>query len=188
MYLAEKYNNPWFPVWFIAVHTGARSGELYALEWSDIDLGERRIFLNKSFNKSTNSIGPTKGGYWREVPINNELLSFLRKQKLKLADSKYVLPRIVDWDRSAQAKVLRNFLTQIGLPSIKFHALRACFATHLLRNGVSVVTVMKIGGWKDMATMQRYVRLAGIEVQGASDSLSFLSPDEMMGKITELYR
>lgn len=188
LYLAKRYDHPWFPVWFFAVHSGGRSGELYALEWSDIDFDGRRIFFNKSFDKRTNSIGPTKGGYWREVPINDELLSFLRQQKLMVGDNRYVLPRLTDWDRSAQAKVLRTFLTQVGLPSVKFHTLRACFATHLLRNGVPIITVMKIGGWKDMETMQRYVRLAGIEVIGATDSLSFMSSDDAMGKVLEIYK
>ena len=33
---------------------------------------------------------------------------------------------------------------------------------------------MKIGGWRDMKTFQIYVRLAGIEVKGATDVLSVL--------------
>ena len=33
---------------------------------------------------------------------------------------------------------------------------------------------MKIGGWRDLKTMARYVRLAGIDEKGATESLDFL--------------
>lgn len=36
--------------------------------------------------------------------------------------------------------------------------------------------------------MQRYVRLAGIEVEGATDSLKFISENEAVGKVIEIYK
>ncbi|NUM89022.1 MAG: hypothetical protein HUU37_07445 [Bdellovibrionales bacterium] len=47
--------------------------------------------------------------------------------------------------------------------------------------------VMKICGWNDLKTMQRYVRLAGIEIEGATDSLKILPPDQVMGRVVELF-
>ncbi|MBS1982643.1 MAG: tyrosine-type recombinase/integrase [Bdellovibrionales bacterium] len=55
--------------------------------------------------------------------------------------------------------MLRDFCKLHGLLSIKFHTLRACFSTQLLRQGVEAAKVMKICGWKDLKTMQRYIRL-----------------------------
>lgn len=57
--------------------------------------------------------------------------------------------------------------------ALQFHALRACFATQMLRNGIEAARVMKICGWKDLKTMQCYVRLAGIEIEGATEALRF---------------
>ena len=37
---------------------------------------------------------------------------------------------------------------------------------------------MKICGWKDMKTMQRYIRLAGVDEAGATEALSFIPTDE----------
>ncbi len=125
---ARLHQTEWFPVWAMAIHTGMRSGELFALLWSDIDFDNRIIRVTKSFNKRTNSIKSMKGGYWRDVPMNDEVVSLLRDLKLKSNGNPHVLPRITDWNRGEQARVLRTFCSGIGLPSIKFHTLRACFA------------------------------------------------------------
>ena len=37
---------------------------------------------------------------------------------------------------------------------------------------------MKIAGWKDMKTMQRYIRMAGIDEAGATETLRFIPTDE----------
>lgn len=55
--------------------------------------------------------------------LGRELLLFLKKQKLKKVDDNFVLPRLTDWNRSAQAKVLKTCLFQISLPPVKFHTL-----------------------------------------------------------------
>ncbi|RYZ76976.1 MAG: hypothetical protein EOP05_03400 [Proteobacteria bacterium] len=57
--------------------------------------------------------------------------------------------------------------------SVCFHALRACWATQLLNTGLEASKVMKMGGWSDWETMMRYIRLAGIEIAGATDKLKF---------------
>lgn len=44
--------------------------------------------------------------------------------------------------------------------------------------GVSAPIVMKIGGWKKSATMDIYLRLAGVETKGATDCLEFV-PNEI---------
>jgi len=46
---------------------------------------------------------------------------------------------------------------------------------------------MKICGWKDLKTMQRYIRLAGIEVKGATDGLKLLPDTQVMGRVLELF-
>ena len=104
------------------------------------------------------------------------------------ATSKFVLPRIHAWNKGEQARVLRNFCKLIGIPEINFHALRACFATQLLRNGVEAARVMRICGWAELATMQRYIRLSGVDVAGVTDSLKFTSGDAAVGKIVNLFK
>lgn len=114
-------------------------------------------------------------------------MQFLKELKLKTGETKFVLPRFQLWTDGEQAAILRNFCVGVGLPSVKFHTLRACFATQLIRDGVAPAIVMKICGWKDLKTMQRYIRLAGIEVKGATDGLKLLPDTQVMGRVLELF-
>ncbi len=177
---AMALKHDWYPVWSMAIQTGLRNGELYALLWNDVDLLNREITINKSYNCRARKVKSTKAGDWRTIPISDELLGFLKDLKEHSGDRREVLPRLSRWDHGDQARRLREFCIGIGLPSIKFHTLRACFATQLIRNGVPPIQIQKICGWKDLETMQRYIRLAGIEIKGATESLRVLTDIQVM--------
>jgi len=172
--LAYESNHSWKRVWTAALLTGMRSGELFALTWKDVDFENRLLNVNKSHNCRLKVIKSTKAGYWRQVPISDELERVLREQFEETQGEEYVFPRFWEWGKGLQAKVLRSFCYVHGLPSIKFHTLRACFATQMLRSGVEPAKVMKICGWKELKTMQHYIRLAGIEIQGATEAIRVL--------------
>jgi hypothetical protein len=47
---------------------------------------------------------------------------------------------------------------------------------------------MKICGWKDLKTMQRYIRLASIDEAGATETLRFVPTEEaVMEKVVSMY-
>ncbi|QDK42704.1 hypothetical protein DOM21_14845 [Bacteriovorax stolpii] len=173
LYEAQAQAHPWYPIWGFALLSGMRNGELYALKWADIDLENGLITVERSYDKRQDSYKSTKAGYWRTVPISEELKSLIIDLKLK-ADSEFVLPRPVYWNRGEQAKVLKAFCRSINITPIKFHTLRACFATQLLGQGVEPLKVMKICGWRDLETMAFYIRLAGIDEKGVTENLRFL--------------
>ncbi len=184
---SKAVDYPWYPVWAMALLTGCRNGELCALLFSDIDFENKIITINKSYNTRTRSVKSTKSGYWRSIPISTDLEILLKELKLKSGTRKEVLPRLSRWEVGGQAKILRGFCNGIGLPSIKFHTLRACFATQLIRQGVPPIQIQKICGWKDLETMQRYVRLAGIEVSGVTEQLKILPEPEVFAKVVNLF-
>ena len=171
---AEKRQHPWFPVWKFVLHTGFRSGEAYALKRRDLDREEKRIMLDTKYNFDSRVEEQLKDYEWRQVPINDQLMEFLTERGVwEMAAGDYVLPRIQAWKHGEAARILRSFCEEIGVTSICFHTLRACWATQLLRNGVASATVMIMGGWADLETMQGYLRRAGVEIDGATDSLNF---------------
>lgn len=169
---AREQQHPWYSVWAVALLTGMRSGELFALKWSDVDFEKGLITVQRSYNKRMKEFKSTKAGYWRTVPISSELNLLLRGLR---ADDEFVLPRIDAWTQGQQAKVLKSFCREISIPEVKFHTLRACFATQLISDGVEPIKVMKVCGWQDLKTMARYLRLSGVEEKGVTDGLRLLS-------------
>lgn len=185
--MGMELGHPWYHIWAVALYTGMRNGELHALKWKSVNFENSEIYVHENYNTVTRSVGPTKSSYWRAVPMSPDLSALLKELKLQTGMQENVLPRFKDWDKGLQAKILRTFCSGIGIPSVKFHTLRACFATQLMRDAVAPSIVMTICGWKDLETMQIYIRRAGIEVKGATDSLKLLTKREAMGRIIELY-
>jgi len=205
--MAKEQNHPWYPTWVGAVLTGCRSGELHELRRSDLEVISREqaihedkkpfdkrrygfLRVRRGYNTRVREVGPTKAGYWRNVPISSEFYWFL-VHDLRIEEKQptdHIFPRSWAWDKGAQAKILRMFCISNKLPSVRFHALRACFATQLIASGVPATVVMKICGWRDMKTMQRYIRLAGVEEAGATEILRFIPTEEaVMEKVVSMY-
>ena len=172
---AKIMESEWYPIWAMALYTGMRNGELYALTWDKVNLEQRRILVDSSWNNE-DGFKDTKSGDDRIVEIAPELLVILRDLKIKSFDSAFVLPRIDKWDKGEQARELRMFLQGLGLPRIRFHDLRATWATIMLSMGIAPIKVMSMGGWKDLKTMQFYIRKAGVDTNGISDRLSLHNP------------
>jgi integrase len=177
--LAKSLDHSWYPIWAVALLTGMRAGELHALNWTEVDFENKLLRVHQSFNPKK-GIKCTKAGYWRTVPMSDELIELLKQLKINSESQgrPQVLPRLRDWNHGEQARILKTFCLSVGLPPIKFHTLRACFATQLLQNQIAPATVMKICGWKDLKTMQRYIRLSGIDEAGATDVLQFGTNDK----------
>jgi integrase len=184
---AKLTNHRFYPIWVTALFTGMRSGELFALRWSDIDFETRQVSVVRSWS-SKNGFTSTKNQKTRIVPISDELLGFLKELKLKRGNEDSVLPRLQEWQRGDAAQVLKDFCRLIKITEIRFHDLRATFITNLLARGTPLVQVMAIVGHSDMETTNVYVRKAGIEISGATQKLGYMVPTEEMGKVLELAR
>lgn len=116
---------------------------------------------------------------------SGNLVPILKELKLSGGDSNFVLPRIDKWDKGEQARELRMFLSGLGLPAIRFHDLRATWATLLLSKGVEPIKVMIMGGWKDLTTMQFYVRKAGVDIKGITQCLDLHNPSTESAKVLD---
>ncbi len=95
---AQEQSFDWYPHYAVALMTGLRNGELYALRWENVNLEKRQILVNCSWS-SKDGFKSTKSGDDRIVEIPNPLLPLLRELKLMSAESDFVLPRLSRWDR-----------------------------------------------------------------------------------------
>ena len=185
---AKELENEWYPCWCLALYTGMRNSELYALTWDKIDLENRKIWVTCSWTKKDGYKDFTKSGEDRILEIAPSLIVLLKELKLRYFDSTYVLPRIDKWDKGEQARELRTFLMGIGLPRIRFHDLRASWCTIMLSMGIEPIKVMKMGGWKDLKTMQIYMRKAGVDIKGITDHLEIHDPLRSYGDLLQMKR
>lgn len=169
-YVKEK-NEYWFQVYLIAIHTGLRSGELYALRWQDVSLETNQVIVRKAYEFKTGNLKSPKNGEERMVPINSTIKVLLGEMKLK-STGEFVFERRSRWEKGLQANILKRFQREAEVKQTKFHSLRAFFITHLLRSGESAVKVQEIVAHSDYRTTAFYVAMAGTELQNATEGIS----------------
>ena len=201
---AKSCNHRFYYHWGMALFTGMRNGELYALRWVDIDMQTGLISVNKQWT-SKDGLHPTKNNRERVIPICKELQKLLTELKQKGSFQEnlwagsnkikkypkehperentlitdFVLPRLREWRNGEQSHHLKIFCRAMGIEEVKFHDLRATLITNMLSQGVSLVKVMSIVGHSKMSTTDEYLRLAGVEVKhDTTDSLGYRLPEE----------
>lgn len=189
-------NHEYYPHWVLALLTGMRNGELYALRWADIDLETGLVHVTKQFT-SKDGVHAPKKGRTRKVDVGPELKAFLLglqaqggryqetlwewenkriNKKRSFVWDDLVLPRIKSWSCGMQAAELKQFCRQIGITPVEFHDLRATHITNLLDNGTPISKVMKQVGHRKLQTTDGYHRLSGVDVKGVSKNLSYKVP------------
>lgn len=155
----------WGAILTIAAHTGCRAGEIYALRFIQLAGGSvpHMLSIHNSFCFHTGSYSSPKNQEVRFVPINEKVqaaVAFFRAQ-----------PIPANFTNGHMATVLGKFCKQFDFPRIKFHEIRAIFATTMLEKGAPIDTVMAICGWKSYATAKRYIRWGRNNLIGATDML-----------------
>jgi integrase len=113
--------------------TGARVSEALAVEWEDVNFKERTVLIKQ-----------TKLGNERRSHLPQLLIVVLAN--LPRSNS----GRGVFWyeTRNHCLMAWRRAAKRAKIAALSMHSCRHGFATALLRKGVDVVTVAKLGGWK----------------------------------------
>lgn len=191
----------WEPVFFLAYYSGLRSGELYALKWSDIDFEEGILHVNHSYSWSLKREKLPKSGQARMVDISApELKDFLLRHREKNIknEATYVFSRNDEWEAGKAARAVASALDAIKFPAREeaqtietidehgnvttekrkvkvypnFHSLRASFTMNLLLNETPILIVQKVLGHLDLKSTQHYLgELKKSDIIGTSEVL-----------------
>ena len=140
----------------LALNTGCRAGELWALKWSEVNRkSDPQITLLKTKNRSL-----------RYIPLNTDALAALLVLEKVKNTAGYVLPRepYRFWFESA--------ITKAKILNFRFHDLRHTFASRCTMNGVGPVTLAALLGHKSLAMVLRYSHLAPKHLADAVSGLS----------------
>lgn len=137
----------------IGLHTGARSGEIVALRWRDIDWGARTVTIRRS-----------KTGNASTMRLHRDVARVLGG--MRGGPDELVAPVNRPWHAFRAA--LRR--AEVSRPGVSPHSLRHTFATRWVANGGNLRRLQRILGHSSIATTERYVRdlpdLADEEIDG----------------------
>lgn len=158
------------PLLTLAVGTGMRIGELFALNVSDFDDAKGEIRIKKA---------KTKAGV-RTVKLGNiltEMLSTYLKQRERqdLGDESPLFitakgKRI--HDSNFRRRVFNSALERAGLSEYRFHNLRATSSTWLFQQGVPIPAVKdRMGHESIKTTLDHYVIATEVSQQQAVDAI-----------------
>lgn len=148
----------WRLLFRLALETAMRLRELYTLQWSQVALAERTIFLDK-----------TKNGSKRQVPLSSVAVTLLTDADQAYGD--FVFPW---WDgRASSLRSTTNRLSQkwsriaalSGCEDLHFHDLRHEATSRFYeRTTMTDLQIAKITGHKDLRMLARYSNLRGSQL------------------------
>jgi integrase len=143
----------------LALLTGARSGEITAIQWGHVDWSRRLIRLPDS-----------KTNEPRTIHLSDAAIEVLRA-------TPRVGPYIITGGKRGTGfqSLSRAWATArkyAGLKDVRLHDLRHSYASLAASRGVSLYAIGKLLGHKAPTTTARYAHLAGDAIQAVNDEVS----------------
>ncbi|MGN1272349.1 MAG: tyrosine-type recombinase/integrase [Lactobacillus sp.] len=147
-----------------AIYTGARLGELSALQWSDINFENNTISITKSWNSDRKDMRkPKTKASIRTIPVNSSFLAILKQLKANHTKFVFGTPTAkIPPTSNGVNKVLRSLLRENNMKkkNFHFHSLRHSHVAYLLSQGVDIYVISKRLGHADIGiTLRTYAYL-----------------------------
>ena len=201
LFLAEaRRSSRYYVLYLAAILTGMRQGELLGLRWQDVDLAYGIASVRQTFYRLAGQQifkEPKSAKSRRTVALPPILVEELRKVREQQAQNREALGDMFEDNDlvfcqyngkplHATNVIRRDFrrtIERAGVPRIRFHDLRHCHATHLLRYGVNVKVVQeRLGHSTPDITLQRYSHV----LPGMQEEAARLIAEKILG--THQYR
>ena len=154
---AEAMDANAYVIVLLGGEAGLRCGEMMALGWSDVDLGQGQLRVRHSEWKG--HVTEPKGGRLRYIPLTVRLAGVLRQHRhlrgrrvLMCQEGKPFTQKMVQ-DRVRWAA--RRAHVDAGV-----HILRHTFCSHLAMRGAPARAIQELAGHQDLSTTQRYMHLS----------------------------
>ncbi|MCQ6275796.1 site-specific integrase [Bacillus sp. V3B] len=166
----ESYPFHWRVLVLLATSTGAREGEIAALEWKHIDDKKGTVLIEQSLTEVIGEgvkLKSTKNERNRVVSLPAPLLDMLKTLKAKRNAEKLAIADIWEWKdhyfifSNELGKPIRpdsisqwwaRFIKKNNLKKIRFHDLRHTSATLLINEGVHAKVISERLGHADIST------------------------------------
>ena len=144
-------------LYLMALSTGMRQGELFALSWRDLDLERKLVRVTKSLTRTKDGFEikevKTRHGR-REIQLPQFVVTALKEHRKQMLASGLIGSDFVFCNKRGGPLDKNNILNrsfypllkQANLPRIRFHDLRHTTATLMLAEGISVKVVQEMLG------------------------------------------
>lgn len=129
--------------------TGLRASNVTGLEWSQVDLAEKRAWIHADQSKSGKGIA---------VPLNASAIEVLKRQVGK--HETRVFTYFAKSVAKANTRAWRNALRRAGITNFRWHDLRHTWASRHIRSGTPLHVLKELGGWASYEMVLRYAHLA----------------------------
>jgi integrase len=135
----------------IALTTGMRIAEIFALKWGDVLYREELIAVRAKL----------KGGKVRYVPMPAELATEIKRFPAVMGEDRIFPPkRGATGERQRVEGSFETVLDLAGIRNFRFHDLRHTMASWYMMNGGDLYELAKILGHSNIKMTERYAKLA----------------------------
>lgn len=148
--LIEAIRVDWMrDVTILGFATGLRRANLLNLEWSQVDLVNRRAWIHPDQAKARKPIG---------VPLNDEAVAAIRRWIGR--HQTHVFVRKGHPVQSWCSEQWNRQCARAGIENFRFHDVRHTWASWHVQAGTPLNRLMELGGWSKYEMVLRYAHLA----------------------------
>ena len=148
---SDSYADHLMPMVLISLNTGLRRGELFSLQWENINLKAATITIVGEY---------TKSGKTRHIPLNKTALEIVNRWKQQSLDERLVFPSVNGNKFTTTKKAWKKLLDDAQIENFRWHDMRHHFASWLVMGGIDLNTVRELLGHASIQMTLRYAHLA----------------------------
>jgi integrase len=143
-----------------ALATGLRAANIFNLRWDQVDLDRRMAWVHPDEAKARRAI---------PVPLNGEAMAVLQKQLGQHRERVFTYRG--EPVNATTTRAWYSAVKRAGVYPLRFHDLRATFASWHIQQGTPISVLQELGGWKSVEMVRRYAHLGAEHLAVWSDRL-----------------
>lgn len=168
-FLIAAAGSPFETLYYLALTTGMRQGELLGLKWSDLDWNKSFLLVQRQLlfieHKGNTMVPPKTRAGRRQIKLGHGMLEKLmhhkQEQEFQKADAgdrwqdnDLIFPSSIGTplDKFRLSHEFKKLIRSAGLPDIRFHDLRHTSISFLLDMGTPLNTVQRRAGHAKAST------------------------------------
>ena len=195
-FLAVARGHRLYALFFTALATGLRAGELLGLQWGDVDLDQGVLTVRHTWGPGPDGqvLGePKTARSKRTIPLSSDVVEILTARHTAWIHERIVVEGVEEWrggefvfswptgkpmSPDTVSSELDRLIIAAEVPRLTMHGLRHSYATHALRVGMPVqVLSERLGHSRTSLTMDVYVGVLAEQREAAAYSMARLLSD-----------